>query len=123
MASKQQEQTKRYTAIAEAIYVLSKLQILQILNYILGIFSFFRDFDRLQKLAHVPYILSKFIQVIPKIMLLIFCQHLQAIFFNYQQQSLVIFHFSDYTSATVIILSHKPIGCVHFYTRPLAWPA
>jgi hypothetical protein len=61
MASKQQEQTKRYTAIAEAIYVLSKLQILQILNYILGIFSFFRDFDRLQKLAHVPYILSKFI--------------------------------------------------------------
>jgi hypothetical protein len=46
MASKQQEQTKRYTAIAEAIYVLSKLQILQvlqILNYILGIFSFFRE--------------------------------------------------------------------------------
>ena len=56
MASKQQEQTKRYTAIVEAIYVLKFLQIAAVTGDLLSVGAF--DIDQFDWTLQTKFLIS-----------------------------------------------------------------
>ena len=56
MASKQQEQTKRYTAIVEAIYVLKILQIAAVTGDLLSVGKF--DIERFDWILQTKFLIS-----------------------------------------------------------------